>query len=80
MSRTERGALEIRVYGLSYIIGIVVAIAITAHRWEREGGSRELVSVVALWGVPAGLVGGRLYFLATSWNEVPASAVDKLRR
>jgi prolipoprotein diacylglyceryltransferase len=24
-----------------------------------------------LWGFPAGLVGGRLYHLATSWNEVP---------
>ena len=26
---------------------------------------------VALWAVPAGLIGGRLYFVATSWNEVP---------
>jgi prolipoprotein diacylglyceryl transferase len=26
---------------------------------------------VALWGFPAGVIGGRLYFLATSWNEVP---------
>jgi prolipoprotein diacylglyceryltransferase len=24
-----------------------------------------------LWGFPAGLIGGRLYFLATGWNEVP---------
>ena len=26
---------------------------------------------VALWAFPAGVIGGRLYFLATSWNEVP---------
>ncbi len=26
---------------------------------------------IAVWGVPAGIVGGRLYYLATSWNEVP---------
>ena len=26
---------------------------------------------VALWGFPAGIIGGRLYFLATSWNEAP---------
>lgn len=25
---------------------------------------------VAPWGFPAGLIGGRIYFLATSWNEV----------
>jgi prolipoprotein diacylglyceryl transferase len=44
---------------------------ITARRWQAAGGERELVYEVALWGVPAGLIGGRLYFLATSWNEVP---------
>ena len=42
-----------------------------SRRWEAQGGSRELVQDVALWGFPAGIVGGRLYFLATSWNEVP---------
>jgi prolipoprotein diacylglyceryl transferase len=26
---------------------------------------------VALWGFPAGLIGGRLYYLATSWDQVP---------
>jgi prolipoprotein diacylglyceryl transferase len=65
------GPFDIRVYGLLYIVGLLAAIAITARRWERVGGSRELVSEVALWAFPAGLVGGRLYFLATSWNEVP---------
>ena len=65
------GPLDLRVYGLTYVIGVLAAIAITARRWEREGGSRELVQEVAIWGFPAGIIGGRLYFLATSWNEVP---------
>jgi prolipoprotein diacylglyceryl transferase len=65
------GPLEIRIYGLAYVVGVIAAIAITTRRWERQGGSRELVHEVALWGFPAGLIGGRLYFLATSWNEVP---------
>jgi prolipoprotein diacylglyceryl transferase len=29
------------------------------------------VDEVALWGFPAGLIGGRLYHVVTSWNEVP---------
>ena len=41
------------------------------RRWEVQGGDRELVYDVALWGFPAGVIGGRLYFIATSWNEVP---------
>jgi prolipoprotein diacylglyceryl transferase len=46
-------------------------VLITQRRWERAGGDRALVGQVALWAFPAGLIGGRLYFLATSWNEVP---------
>jgi prolipoprotein diacylglyceryl transferase len=65
------GPFDVRVYGLMYIIGLLAAVAITTRRWERQGGSRELVQEVALWAFPAGLIGGRLYFLATSWNEVP---------
>ena len=65
------GPFDVRVYGLTYALGLIAAIALTARRWKREGGSRELVQEVALWGFAAGLVGGRLYFLTTSWNEVP---------
>jgi prolipoprotein diacylglyceryl transferase len=65
------GPFFIHAYGLAYALAVVAAVMITARRWETRGGSRTLVNEVALWGFPAGLVGGRLYFLATSWNEVP---------
>ena len=66
------GPLAVHVYGLMYAIGVLAAVALTSRLWERRGGHRELVHDVALWAFPAGLIGGRLYFLATSWNEVPA--------
>ena len=62
------GPLDIRIYGLCYVLAVLAAVAVTTRRWEAQGGSRELVQDVALWGFPAGIVGGRLYFLATSWN------------
>jgi prolipoprotein diacylglyceryl transferase len=65
------GPFEIRIYGLMYIVAIAAAVYITGRRLERRGGSRELVSEVAIWAVPAGLIGGRLYYVATSFNEVP---------
>jgi prolipoprotein diacylglyceryl transferase len=65
------GPLEIRAYGLSYVVAILAAVVISRRRWVAEGGNPELIVDVATWGVPAGLIGGRLYFLATSWNEVP---------
>ena len=44
---------------------------VTTKRWEAIGGHRELVQEVALWGFPAGLIGGRIYFDITSWSDVP---------
>ena len=43
------GPLEVHVYGLTYIVALVAAVTITTRRWEREGGSRDLVHEVALW-------------------------------
>ncbi|MDA0159377.1 prolipoprotein diacylglyceryl transferase [Solirubrobacter ginsenosidimutans] len=51
-----------------YAIAVIVAVIITKRRYS---GDPSLVDEVALWGFPAGLIGGRLYHLATSWNEVP---------
>ncbi len=65
------GPIFVHAYGLAYVVAVAAAIALTTRRWERRGGARTLVHEVALWGFPAGLVGGRLYHLATSWNEVP---------
>jgi prolipoprotein diacylglyceryl transferase len=65
------GPFEIRIYGLCYVLAVLAAVAITTRRWEAQGGSRAIVQECALWGFPAGIIGGRLYFLVTSWNEVP---------
>ena len=40
-------------------------------RWVARGGDWDLIFRVAVWGVGAGIVGARLYHLATSWSEVP---------
>ncbi len=65
------GPVLLHAYGLCYVVAIVAAVMITSRRWKAQGGDPTLPQEVAIWGVPAGLIGGRLYFLATSWNEVP---------
>ncbi|HEX2703770.1 MAG TPA: prolipoprotein diacylglyceryl transferase [Solirubrobacteraceae bacterium] len=65
------GPVFIHAYGLAYVAAVAAAVFITRRRWAARGGDADLVYDVALWGFPAGIVGGRLYFLATSWNEVP---------
>jgi prolipoprotein diacylglyceryl transferase len=63
--------VPLHVYGLLYAVAVVAAVYITRRRWVATGGDPELVDEVALWGFPAGLIGGRLYHVITSWNEVP---------
>jgi prolipoprotein diacylglyceryl transferase len=65
------GPAYIHVYGLMYLIGITLAIWITRRRWRAAGGDPALVSDVALWAVPAGIIGGRLYFDLTTPADIP---------
>ncbi|MCV7339611.1 prolipoprotein diacylglyceryl transferase [Mycobacterium haemophilum DSM 44634] len=62
------GPLPIRAYALFIIVGIVAALVIGDRRWGARGGERGVIYDIALWAVPFGLVGGRLYHLATDWR------------
>jgi prolipoprotein diacylglyceryl transferase len=65
------GPLDIHFYALMYLVGITIAIIITRRRWSAVGGDPELVGDIALWSVPAGIVGGRIYFDITTPMDVP---------
>jgi prolipoprotein diacylglyceryl transferase len=65
------GPLVIRFYALGYIIGITLAILITRKRWRALGGDPGLVNDIALWVVPAGIIGGRIYFDVTTPMDMP---------
>ncbi len=65
------GPLFVHFYGLMYVVGITAAILLSRKLWRDKGGDPDLVYTVAIWGVPAGILGGRLYHDITSWNEVP---------
>jgi prolipoprotein diacylglyceryl transferase len=62
------GPVPIRGYALCIILGIVAAIWIGERRWVARGGSPGEVSDLAVWAVPFGLVGGRLYHVATDYQ------------
>jgi prolipoprotein diacylglyceryl transferase len=67
----DLGPLTIHMYGLMLLAGIAACIWLTGRRWVARGGDWDLIFRLAVWGVAAGIVGARLYHLATSWNEVP---------
>src|SRR5258708_23328129 len=54
-----------------YVVGIALAIVITRGRWRNAGGDPALVADVATWAVPAGIIGGRIYFDITTPFDIP---------
>ena len=70
-STFDIGPLSIHFYGLTLLVAIAAAVAITGLRWTRRGGDWDLIFRVAVWGVAFGIVGARLYHVITSWNELP---------
>jgi prolipoprotein diacylglyceryl transferase len=61
------GPFFFHAYGIAYVFAVAAAILITRRRWP----DAKLVNEVALWGFPAGLIGGRIYFLVTTPSQVP---------
>ena len=59
------GPIPIRAYALCIILGVVAAVWIGERRWVARGGVRGQMADLALWAVPFGLVGARLYHVIT---------------
>ncbi|GAA3409640.1 prolipoprotein diacylglyceryl transferase [Streptosporangium vulgare] len=62
------GVVPIRAYALCIVLGVVVAVAIGERRWRARGGVPGTIVDLAVWAVPFGLVGGRLYHVITDWQ------------
>jgi prolipoprotein diacylglyceryl transferase len=67
----DLGPLTLHMYGLTLLLAIVACVWITGRRWVARGGDWDLIFRCAVWGVAFGIIGARLYHVATSWNEVP---------
>ena len=61
----------------------MVALIIGDRRWEARGGERGVIYDIALWAVPFGLIGARLYHVITDWptyfGEGDAGLIGVLR-
>jgi prolipoprotein diacylglyceryl transferase len=60
------GPIPIRMYAMCILAGILVAVWLGDKRWQARGGRPQEVVDIAIWAVPFGLVGGRLYHVITS--------------
>ena len=72
------GPIPLRAYALCIIAGIAVALYWGEKRLVARGGEPGTVLDVAVWAVPFGLVGGRLYHVATDWPKYFGPGGDPL--
>lgn len=68
-----------RLYGLCIALGVIAAVTLSAHRWERKGGDPDDIYSIAIWAVPAGVIGSRIYHVATDWKSYQDDWIDAFK-
>ena len=68
------GPLPVRAYALCILVGILVAVRLGEKRWIERGGRVGAVLDIAVWAVPFGIIGGRIYHVLTAAPNVPGGA------
>lgn len=64
------GPLRIHAYGLMIALGVIAGAWLMGRRFEaRKIGTRDDANAVAMWGVLGGVIGARLYHVATDWSK-----------
>ena len=63
------GPLDLRAYGLMIALGVLAAVMWSQRRMAARGGDPEDIAALSMWAVPAGLIGSRLYHVATDWRS-----------
>lgn len=61
VSSFSLGPLTIHFYALCILSGIAVCLWLTSKRWQSWGEDPERVWDIAMWAIPAGIIGARLY-------------------
>ena len=61
--------IPIHAYALCILIGIVVATLLTGRRLKNRGADPGVVLDIAIWAVPFGIIGGRIFHVVTHPND-----------
>lgn len=64
----DLGPIPIRAYALFIVLGIIVAVVLGNKRYEARGGRPGVITDIAIWAVPFGIIGGRLYHVLSDWQ------------
>ncbi len=60
------GPFPLRAYALCIIAGVIAAVVISERRMLARGGPKGAIMDIAVYAVPAGIIGARIYHVITS--------------
>ena len=72
------GPFPLRAYALCIIAGIIIGMVIVNRRWRARGGTADTLETVLVLAIPFGIIGARLYHVATDWELYFAAGRDPL--
>lgn len=64
----QLGPFPLRAYALCILAGIFLAVWLGNRRFIARGGLDGQVADIAMWAVPFGVIGGRIYHVLTDWE------------
>ncbi len=68
VSSFQVGPFVIHFYALFILLGIAAAVWIGSKRWTSRGGRKGQILDIALWTVPIGIIGARIFHVLTHWD------------
>lgn len=78
-SLVEFGPLTIHYYALCIIVGAASAVYLGERRYRSAGGAAGLVGDIAIYAIPAGIIGGRIYHVLTSPSKYFGESGDLVK-
>lgn len=76
----QLGPIRMNAYGLMIALGVIVAVRIAGRRAEAKGvGTTDDISSIAMWAVPAGIIGGRIYHVITDYEKFQGRWFDVIK-
>ena len=60
------GPVQIRFYGIAYVVAFIAGTALATRHLERKGITRQVSTDIAFWAIVFGLIGARLYYVVQS--------------
>jgi len=77
-SYIDLGPINLHFYALFILTGIVLAVLLSDYRLHKRGAERGVMLDIALWAVPFGILGGRLFHVITHPRDYFYQGADLL--